>query len=528
LALMLLISGIVYLSYERSAAVAHEMSNQARIASQISYQNENVAHRTQEFHVGFGSNSVAPAPVAWLKVLLLGVVGCVLAIAVFRRLAMPAAACGRRRVWPVMLAVPLLVIFLWGSVRYETSSNVAQVYDGGTVPMRQMTTPATPAQSAALANGFARMEAEAHEQIAHADIHVLMDKTDQPRIQISSQAVPPVPPAVIAGPAIPATPVAVQSPDKSEEIWPVDSKDKTHETAKKSPSKSPSTAAKTNNGSKSKNKKSAKPPVNAAAKPNEVVAQSAAPTSDDAKKKEVERAKSDPLVDATPASTNKTRPTWIDQPPRRARDNPREVIATDEYESVDECYQAADIYLMLKTYQRIQQLAGRPYTDGTLPNLEFRSGGVITGNGLVLSYGPSFPGWADPRLRALSDMGVNIKYIREKIVAADPKDKNEPCEYIETVDRTLGPMKKLYMQIEFSSAVDRDLRAAWDNYQRSQRFWMFGAGATSVLGLLGFVFGLLKLDTWTKGYYTKRLFIGVPAAIIGGLLLMGLFVGKNF
>ena len=54
---------------------------------------------------------------------------------------------------------------------------------------------------------------------------------------------------------------------------------------------------------------------------------------------------------------------------------------------------------------------------------------------------------------------------------------------------------------------------------------MVGVGAGSILGLLTLVFALLKIDTWTKGYYTKRLFLGVPAAIIGGLLLMGLFIG---
>jgi hypothetical protein len=48
-----------------------------------------------------------------------------------------------------------------------------------------------------------------------------------------------------------------------------------------------------------------------------------------------------------------------------------------------------------------------------------------------------------------------------------------------------------------------------------------GAGAGSILGLLGLIYGLLKVDTWTRGYYTKRLFLGVPAAIIGLLALLG-------
>ena len=51
-------------------------------------------------------------------------------------------------------------------------------------------------------------------------------------------------------------------------------------------------------------------------------------------------------------------------------------------------------------------------------------------------------------------------------------------------------------------------------------------GAGGVLGLLGLCYGLLKVDTWTKGYYTKRLFLGVPAAIIGLGTLLALLIEK--
>ena len=53
---------------------------------------------------------------------------------------------------------------------------------------------------------------------------------------------------------------------------------------------------------------------------------------------------------------------------------------------------------------------------------------------------------------------------------------------------------------------------------------MVGMGAGSVLALLSLVFALLKVDTWTRGYYSKRLFLGVPLAIIGGLLLVSLLM----
>ena len=104
-------------------------------------------------------------------------------------------------------------------------------------------------------------------------------------------------------------------------------------------------------------------------------------------------------------------------------------------------------------------------------------------------------------------------------MAKEPKT-NESREFIETVDRSFGPMKKLYLQIEFTPAVDRELRRHWDAGERRERVAMVGVGAGSVLGFIGLLFALLKVDTWTKGYYTKRLFIGVPAAIIGALLLL--------
>ena len=42
----------------------------------------------------------------------------------------------------------------------------------------------------------------------------------------------------------------------------------------------------------------------------------------------------------------------------------------------------------------------------------------------------------------------------------------------------------------------------------------FLLGAWPVLGFLGLVFGYLKLDTATRGYYTGRLQIGALAAVL--------------
>jgi hypothetical protein len=99
-------------------------------------------------------------------------------------------------------------------------------------------------------------------------------------------------------------------------------------------------------------------------------------------------------------------------------------------------------------------------------------------------------------------------------VSQDPTS-GELHEYIENSNRSFGPMNRLHTQIEFTPAVDRELKGVWDAQIREDRFAYVGLGAGSVLGFLGMVWGLLRLDTATKGYYSKWLFIGVPAAIIG-------------
>jgi hypothetical protein len=175
------------------------------------------------------------------------------------------------------------------------------------------------------------------------------------------------------------------------------------------------------------------------------------------------------------------------------------------------------VYLMLKAYERLQQLAGRPYVASRLPSITFRDGAVYA-DGNVISIGrPS--NWRDYRFAQLNGMGVGTDYLRSEIVAKDPRG-NESREYVETVDRSFGPMKKLYMQIEFTPTVDRELMRHWDAYYRQERFAVVGVGAASVLGLLSMVWGLLKIDTATKGYYTKRLFLGVPMAIMGALAII--------
>ena len=196
-------------------------------------------------------------------------------------------------------------------------------------------------------------------------------------------------------------------------------------------------------------------------------------------------------------SNAQMRPAWVDEMPKKVGNTQRSVVVAGEYATIEECYDKSDELLNQATINYINQFAGgRAGFDKRLLGPE----DVIIKQSSVLDR-----------------MGVGIDYIRREIA----KD-----EYVETVERSFGPMKKLHTLIEFSPSVDQDLRRRWDEYRRQERFAVVGAGAGSVLGLIGLAFGLLKVDTWTKGYYTKRLFLGVPAAIIGLVGLLSFAAGK--
>jgi hypothetical protein len=447
-----------------------------------------------------GNSAVYVSGANWSKILIVGLLTAFVIGLLIRRGASPAFAHSSRRAWPVV------AVILFFGVMYLSRSNDA--YDRAQANARAARDAAEQATARAEIQAV-REQALAHERsvekiraqlkIVPKDIHAEMDQFDAPRIPLSPDK---------SSPNAPVQPTTVaESNDKSA--------DKTNkgETTK--------TAATSTN----KRKKSDKKPATSESKQAQLIAQSKAAAETAAKKDNSTNSDKAAMVAEAEPERAKVRPAWVDESPKRTGDTRREVIATEEFATVDECYQAVDIYLLLKTYQRLQQLAGRHDVDGPLPSLTFHNG-IIFANGTVIYSRGGY--WADDRLRHLNNLGINAEYVRREIVAKDPKKNNESREYVDTVERSFGPMKQLFMQIEFTPSIDRDLQAHWDAYERQERFAMFGVGASSILGLLGCVFAVLKIDTVTKGYYTKRLFLGVPLAILGLFCLYAMLIKMGF
>jgi outer membrane biosynthesis protein TonB len=451
------------------------------------------------------------------RLLLFGGVIAALAIVAIRQLATRGAACAPHAArWPaLLLLVPLLgVFFLFGSVRVQRSSEmrVAQEVQRQAERVQQDIA----RRHETIVNRTAQMQADAQHRIAKMDIHELMNKSDEPRIALSSQPVAPPPsaePPLAEAPPAPAA--STSEPDKSEKP--------SAELAEAASSESGKAESKSND-------ESAEKPAESEAKSDDKKTEAAA-ADEPAKKTEArqstakskttkksERKKSGtvspkslaaPLAEHVTENKSVSRPAWTDEQPKRVGTSWRQVIVTDEYASREECNRAADVFLLLATYNHLMQINGTAeVTDHSLPELTLHYDSVLANGQVIISNGTVY----DHRLKYLSRIGVGIDMVRREIA----KD-----EYVETVDRGfVEPMKKLYTLVEFSSTVDDELRQKANAYRREERFAVVGAGMGSIIGLLSMVWGLLKIDTWTKGYYTKRLFLGVPAAIIVVLLLL--------
>jgi hypothetical protein len=393
---------------------------------------------------------------------------------------------GRGNWWPALLLVPLAAFLVLGSVRYQVRSGTeAQVAE---VPLPHVVVSPIDEQL----RRAAEKTREIQSRIARADIHELMDQSDAPRIPLAPpEPTAPSPPAE----SPPSEAASAPEPDNANDdaepkgndadnVAKVqENKDSGNAKPKDSENEAPAAA---DESSVAPAASDAAPPVATAtqkpgAKPSEAaeVEESIATTIDESSNQNAE-----------------PRPKWVDDQPKRVGSEPREVVITDEWASDEEWNRARDIALMLKTYERIQHLIGAPY------------------QGNILDHRMnSANSWSDHRLRQLACAGITLDWVHRAIAQE---------EYLETVQHDFGPMKKSYTLVEFSPAVDNELRQHWRAYERRERFEMFGAGAGSVLGLIGLAYGLLRFDTYTKGYYTKPLFLGVSAAIIGALLFLTL------
>ena len=179
-------------------------------------------------------------------------------------------------------------------------------------------------------------------------------------------------------------------------------------------------------------------------------------------------------------SEPKGRPDWVDEPPKRVGDIHRSVVASDPFSTADECFEQLEQLFPVEVVRRLAKLVPRDQRS----HVESAS---------------------------LEASGVTLDYIMREICQK---------QFTETTEHDFGAMKKVYVLMEFTEAIESELLESWQTYLRRYRLTAVAQIAGGVLATLAFLYGLLQIDTWTRGYYTRWLLWGVPAAILALIAIL--------
>jgi hypothetical protein len=112
-------------------------------------------------------------------------------------------------------------------------------------------------------------------------------------------------------------------------------------------------------------------------------------------------------------------------------------------------------------------------------------------------------------------VNLPMSYIHEHIVHGEWEERRQD---------TITTMISLHELLEFDSHANQMIEASYRRSVVQSRLGYLSMGGGTLLGLLTIVFGYLKLDTLTRGYYTGRLRLTALAAILGLAVIAGFLV----
>lgn len=180
------------------------------------------------------------------------------------------------------------------------------------------------------------------------------------------------------------------------------------------------------------------------------------------------------------ATQNTPPPKWVESKPKPIGNVYRVVVQSDPFSTEDECFDQLEGMFDKEIRNRLKKI------------LPADQRGHVHG-------------------ASLSEIGIPISYVMRDICRES---------YTELRNTSVGYMKSVHVLMEFDSGVEQELRSHWIAYQRRQGLGLVSKIAALVLSALAICYSLLQIDTWTRGYYSKRLLAGLPVAIIAVALLV--------
>ncbi len=238
------------------------------------------------------------------------------------------------------------------------------------------------------------------------------------------------------------------------------------------------------------------------ARPSSPAAEAAPPASSAAKPPD--QAATVPAATApSAAKPSAPPPEWVQQPPGRSGTVFRRVVTSDPFSTDEECYHQLDGKMLVVACRYLADRVGNHWQR-------------------------SFDQIADERVqfdlarRRLGSLGVDAAYLWKN--ACKQKEYREfiASSVNDVGDAQLGPMRRIHALLEFDERVERFLVQRWENRERVERLGLASVCAAAVLGLIGVVFVYLKIDTATRGFYSRRL---KAAAVLATILIIVLFLG---
>lgn len=197
---------------------------------------------------------------------------------------------------------------------------------------------------------------------------------------------------------------------------------------------------------------------------------------------------------AAAVKTSGPRPSWLD--PGASRSNAFQFIVETDAASRQQADVQVNQEIVIKTAEVLDNLVGTQFVHDRYGRRQH---------------------WSDEvSLHQLLNLGFTPGEIRDTVWKA---------EYVEqsNLDLQTGPfpMVKVYTLLEYTPEFRNELQLRWRQHRSQQRLFEVGIVAACILGGLSLVWGVLKFDTVTKGYYTKRLIV---TGLVVTMVVIGAFV----
>ncbi len=175
-------------------------------------------------------------------------------------------------------------------------------------------------------------------------------------------------------------------------------------------------------------------------------------------------------------------PAWLKQGATRTGDVWREIVVSDRYELRQDAELELERLMIVATGRVIDDVLGRP-------------------------------SWA----RAFVDEQHQYRHAERLLRDLDlrPGDiwsNYSVEEYTENARSVMDrPQYRWHVLLEYDQQDREDIVRRWQRHQSEERVTGVALVAAAVMGVLALAYGVLKFDTATKGYYTRRLIIGGAA-----------------